>query len=155
MGAAPFGANWHQTALFGVSFACTAVNNHFMIFFAAVPCVWHLGQLRLSRSLLSLIAPDRGVGLAWGSHRGALARARRRPLPRLDLRSGANVVAWGALWRVLHGRSFCPCVELKLQVGARARGPPPGQWPRGCAARQRCDSLPLVFPSRISVAPCA
>ena len=116
----PFGSNMRQAALFGVSFFCTAAVNHFMILFAWAPCLWYYSELRIARGLLSLIAPDRGLGFAWSTHRASLARARRRPLPRLDLRHGANVVAWGALWRVLHGRSFCPCVELKLQVGENA-----------------------------------
>jgi hypothetical protein len=117
LGRPPFGSNARQAAFFGVSFFCTAAVNHFMILFAWAPCLWYYSELRIARGLLSLIAPDRGLGFAWSTHRDTLAQARRRPLPRLDLRRGANVVAWGALWRVLHGRSFCPGVELKLQVG--------------------------------------
>jgi hypothetical protein len=90
--------------------------NFFIILYASVPCLWTFNQLRLARALLSLIAPDRGVGFAWDTHQGSLARARRPPLPRIDLRRATNAVAWGALWRTLYGRSFCPCVELKLQV---------------------------------------
>ena len=111
-----FGRNWHQVIFFGISFPCTAVMNFFIILYATVPCLWYFSQLRLARALLSLIAPDKGVGFAWETHQASLARARRPPLPRLDLRQAANAVAWGALWRTLHGRAFCPCVELKLQA---------------------------------------
>ena len=76
----------------------------------------HPPQLRLARALLGLIAPARDVGFAWDTHVAALGRARRPPLPRIDLRRAGNAVAWGALWRTLHGRALCPCVELKLQA---------------------------------------
>ena len=116
LGEPVFGSNWHQQLFVGVSLYCTCFLEFLIVLYAVAPCVWCIGQLRLARALLSLIAPDRSPGLAWDTHRASLARAERPPLPRLDLRLAPNAVAWGALWRILHGRAFCPCVELKLQM---------------------------------------
>ena len=116
LGEPVFGSNWHQQLFVGVSLYCTCFLEFLIVLYAVAPCVWCIGQLRLARALLSLIAPDRSPGLAWDTHRASLARAERPPLPRLDLRLAPNAVAWGALWRILHGRAFCPCVEFKLQM---------------------------------------
>jgi hypothetical protein len=116
MGRPPFGSNIPQAALFGVSFFCTVFYNNFMIMAAWAPCLWFYSELRIARCLLNLITSDHSMGCVWSTHRAALAQSHRNPLPELDLRQGANVVAWRALWRVLYGRSFCPSVNVKLQV---------------------------------------
>eukprot|EP00928_Gymnodinium_smaydae_P042165 TRINITY_DN28434_c0_g1_i1.p1 TRINITY_DN28434_c0_g1~~TRINITY_DN28434_c0_g1_i1.p1 ORF type:complete len:886 (-),score=135.75 TRINITY_DN28434_c0_g1_i1:225-2882(-) len=97
----PLGSTWQSTVVLSLQPLCFTTTFLLTLYYVWAPCYFYFCQVKVDAFLNKSVA---GCSVSTG------------PNPYIDLSIPQNVIAWGAVWRMMHGPSFHPTFQLRSNM---------------------------------------